>query len=127
MDNKKYGEGTKVIWTDKKRYFGLPISFTRYSIVEKEGVWVKIFYDTGLLSTRHEEVMVYRVFDISLQQSLFDKLFNVGTICLYCKDESMEYFNIIRVKNPFHVRDLISDLVEEQRAEKGFRIGEFHG
>ena len=38
----------------------------------------------------------------------------------------MEYFTILKVKNPFAVRDLISDLVEQQRAEKGFRIGEFH-
>lgn len=126
MSKNIYGEGTNVIWTDKKRYFGLPISFTRYSIVEKEGMWVKIFYDTGLLSTRHEEVMVYRIFDISLHQTLFDKLFNVGTIQLYCKDESMEYFDILKVKNPFQVREIISDLVEQQRAEKGFRIGEFH-
>lgn len=127
MNKQIYGEGTNVIWSDKKRYFGLPISFTRYSIVEKEGVWVKLYYDTGFLSTRHEEVMMYRVFDISLHQSLFDRIFGVGSIQLYCKDESMEYFTILKVKNPFQVRDLISDLVEQQRAEKGFRIGEFHG
>ena len=126
MNKKIFGEGTKVLWTDKKRYFGLPISLTRYSIVEKEGVWLKLFYDTGLLSTRHEEVMLYRVFDISLRQSVFDRMFNVGSILLYCKDESMEYFDSIRVKNPFMVRDLISDLVEKEREEKGFRIGEFH-
>ncbi len=126
MNKKIFGEGTKVLWTDKKRYFGLPISLTRYSIVEKEGVWLKLFYDTGLLSTRHEEVMIYRIFDISLRQSVFDRMFNVGSILLYCKDESMEYFDIIRVKNPFMVRDLISDLVEKEREEKGFRIGEFH-
>ena len=44
---------------------------------------------------------------------------------LYCKDESMEYFDIIRVKNPFQVREIIADLVEQQREEKGFRIKTF--
>ena len=127
MNNKLYGEGTEVVWTDKKRYFGLPISFTRYSIVKKEGAWVKLFCDSGLLSTVHEEVMIYRIFDISMTQSLMDKIFKVGTIHLYCKDESMEYFDIIKVKNPFKVREIIADLVEQQREEKGFRIGEFHG
>ena len=82
MKKNIYGEGTKVVWTDKKRYFGLPISFTRYSIIEKEGSWVKLFYDAGFLSTRHEEVLIYRIFDISLHQSLFDKIFGVGTISL---------------------------------------------
>lgn len=126
MNKQIFGEGTKILWTDKKRYFGLPISFTRYSIVEKEGVWLKLFYDAGFLSTRHEEVLMYRIFDISLHQSVIDRVFNVGTIHLYCKDESNEYFDIIKVKNPFKVRDLISDLVEQQREEKGFRLGEFH-
>ena len=127
MNKERFGEDTNIVWTDKKRYFGLPISFTRYSVVEKPGVWVKLFCDSGLLSTIHEEVMIYRIFDISLSQTLFDKLFGVGTLHLYCKDESMEYFDIIKVKNPFKVRDLLSEIIEQQRQEKGFRIGEFHG
>ncbi len=127
MKKENFGEDTKIIWTDKKRYFGMPISFTRYSLVEKEGSWIKLFLDAGFLSTRHEEVLVYRIFDISVRQTLGDKIFNVGSLYLYCKDESMEYFNIIRVKNPFKVRDIISDYIEKEREEKGFRIGEFHG
>lgn len=126
MNLKRFGEGAQLIWTDKKRYFGMPISFTRYSLVEKEGAWIKLFLDTGLLSTNHEEVLVYRIFDISIHQSLGDKIFNVGSLCLYCKDESMEYFNIIRVKNPFKVRDILSVSIEKEREDKGFRIGEFH-
>lgn len=123
---KKFGESINIIWTDKKRYFGMPISFTRYSIVEKPGMWVKIFYDTGFLSTRHEEIHAYRVFDISLRQTLVDKLFGVGTIILHCKDVSTPYFHMINVKNPFKVREIIAEIVERERAEKGFRIGEFH-
>lgn len=123
---KKYQEDMNIIWKDRKRYWGMQISFTRYSVVEKPGSWVKIFYDVGLLSTRHEEVHAYRVFDISIRQSLFDKMFGVGTIILHCKDLSSPYLYLNKIKNPFQVRNLIAELVERERAEKGFRIGEFH-
>jgi hypothetical protein len=126
MKKDRFGHDTNVIWTDKKRYFGMPISFTRYSVVEKPGMWVKVFLDTGLLSTRHEEVHAYRIFDISIRQTLGDKIFGVGTIILQCKDISAPTLFLVRVKNPFQVRELIAEIVERERAEKGFRIGEFH-
>lgn len=126
MNYKRFGHDVKVIWTDKKRYFGMPISFTRYSVVEKPDSWVKVFYDAGFLSTRHEEVHAYRIFDISIRQSLFDKMFNVGTVILQCKDISQPSLYLIHVKNPFQVREIMAEIVERERAEKGFRIGEFH-
>lgn len=126
MVAKKFGEGTTIIWTDKKRYFGMPISFTRYSVVEKPATWVKVFYDAGLLSTIHEEVHAYRIFDITIKQSLWAKIFGVGTLILHCKDVSIPEFYMINVKNPFKVREVIAEIVERERAEKGFRIGEFH-
>lgn len=126
MNFKRFGHDINIIWTDKKRYFGLPISFTRYSVIEKPDSWVKVFYDVGWLSTRHEEVHAYRIFDISIRQGLFDKLFNVGTIILQCKDISQPSLYLTRVKNPFQVREIIAEIVEKERIEKGFRIGEFH-
>ena len=126
MNKKDFGHDVNVIWTDKKRYFGMPISFTRYSVVEKPDMWVKVFYDVGLLSTRHEEVHAYRIFDLSIRQTLWDKIFGVGTLILQCKDLSAPTLYLVRVKDPFHVRELIAEIVERERAEKGFRIGEFH-
>lgn len=126
MNSEQFGHDVNVIWTDKKRYFGLPISLTRYSIVEKPDSWVKVFYDTGLLSTRHEEVHAYRIFDISIRQTLGDKIFGVGTVILQCKDISQPSLALVRIKNPFQVREIIAEIVERERAEKGFRIGEFH-
>ena len=68
-------KGTKLIWRDRKRYLGMPISFTIYGVYEKEDVWTKLFVQTGLLNTRVEEVHIYRIDDLSVKQSLFDKIF----------------------------------------------------
>ena len=36
----KYGSDCIEHWHDRKRWCGLPLSFTRYSIVEKPGKWL---------------------------------------------------------------------------------------
>ena len=54
------------LWTDKKRtIFGLPISFTRYSLTEE-----RLFIETGFLNKIEDEVRLYRIMDISLRVSL---------------------------------------------------------
>lgn len=127
MNIKRFGENTKVLWKDRKRWCGMPLSFTRYYLIEKENTWLKLFTSIGLLSTVDEEVNVFRIFDISVYQSLFDKLFNVGTITLYVNDESTDKLYIRKVKNPFKVRDLIASHIEKERLKRGFRVTEFHG
>lgn len=126
MARGKFGTDTKIIWHDRKRYFGMPLSFTRYYIVEKPDTWVKVFSDIGFLSTKQEEVHAYRIFDISVRQTLADKIFGVGTIILRCKDISSPDLYLLKVKDPYMVRNTIAEIVERERAEKGFRIGEFH-
>lgn len=125
MDASKFG-GTKVLWHDRKRWCGMPLSFTRYYIVENEGQWLKLFSSIGLFSTEDNEVNFFRIFDISVYQSLFDKMFNVGTITLYVNDESTDTIIIRKVKNPHKVRNLIASLVEKERQKHGFRLTEFH-
>ena len=125
MKKRDYGLGTIIEWTDKKRYWGMPISFTRYSLVSKKDSWSKLFVESGWLSSSVDEVNLFRIFDMQVYQSLFDKMFNVGTITLYTKDESSSIIYLTHVKNPYKVRNLIAQRVEEERAKKGFRVGEF--
>lgn len=126
MAKSKYGADSKIVWKDRKRFMGLPLSFTKYSIVENES-WVKLFKSVGLLSTSYEEVHAYRIIDISLKQSLGDKIFGVGTIILHCDDPSNPYLYLTKVKHPFEVRNTITKIVEREKALRGFRITEFHG
>ena len=125
MKENQFGKNTLVEWTDKKRHLGMPISFTRYSLVSKKDSWTKLFVQSGLFSTSTEEVNLFRIFDMQVYQSLFDKMFNVGTITLYTKDESSSIIYLTNVKNPYKVRNLIAQRVEEEREKKGFRVGEF--
>ena len=124
--NNKYGENANVLWTDKKRILGMPISFTKYSLVENPGEWTKLFVKYGVLSTTIDEVNLYRVYDIKITQSLCQKMFGVGTITLYSNDVTSPLTEIINVKNPYKVRNLLADLIERSRDEKGVRVGEIY-
>ena len=122
---KKYGEGAEVVWKDRKRFMGMPLSFTRYRLVKKRGSWCKIFSDIGLLYSVVEEVNLYRIYDISLMQSFAGKIFNTGTITLFSNDERSPKFVLRNVKDPFKVRDVFSNIIEEQRKLNNVHITEF--
>ena len=107
-------------WQDRKRYFGLPISFTVYSISED-----RLFRESGLLNRTYEEVLLYRIRDISLKRSLGQMIFGVGTITIHSSDKSSGTLEIENVKSPKQVKELIHQLVEESKTRRRFRFGEF--
>lgn len=121
----KFDKDCEVIWHDRKRHFGLPISFYRYYIVKKEGEWVKFFRHKGFLSAIIDEINVYRCYDVSLTISLFDKIFRTGTIEISSNDASAPKFHLRHISNPYKVRDLISSLIEIERKKKHIGITEF--
>lgn len=121
----KWGRNSVVEWQDRKRILGMPISFTKYSLVSNED-WIKIFVKTGLLSTREEEINLYRIYDITMSSSLGEKIFGVGTITLYSKDESTPCLQLLHIKNPNQVRNMLATKIEEEKVKRGFRVAEFN-
>ena len=110
------------LWQDRKRYFGLPISFTVYAVSED-----RLFVETGFLNRKYEEILLYRVRDISLSRSLSQMIFGVGTISLVTSDRTAAELKVVNVKAPKQVKELIHQLVEESKARRGFRFGEYDG
>ena len=114
----------KVIWEDRKRYFGLPISFTRYKIVKQDEMYAKLMNINGFLTTKIEDVNLYRVDDLSVHQSLTNKIFGVGSITVYCRDASCDKIVLRNVKNPYNVYQLLIKMVAEDRKRVGLRQSE---
>ncbi len=121
----KFDKDCEIIWHDRKRYFGLPISFYRYYIVKKEGEWVKFFRHKGFLSAIIDDINVYRCFDVTLIVTLTDKIFRTGTIEISSNDAHAPQFHMRHIANPYKVRDLISSLIEIERKKKRIGITEF--
>ena len=123
---KQYGENAELVWKDRKRFMGMPLSFTRYYLIRKPGAWFKIFRDVGFTYSEIEEVNLYRVVDVSFRQSLFGKMFNTGTITLRTSDETQSNLVLVNVKNPYKVRQMLASYVEEERRIHNVNITEFH-
>ena len=107
------------IWTDRKRHFGLPMSFTKYSLSED-----RLFRETGLLNLNEEEVLLYRVRDVSLSRSLWQRIFGVGTITVHSSDKTSPTLEVINVKDSKSVKELIFINVEKAKEERRMRATE---
>lgn len=105
-----------LLWKDKKRIFGMAISFTRYELTES-----RLLVKTGLLNIREEELRLFRVRDLSTQESLLDRLFGVGSIVLHTSDATSPTLKIQHVKNSMRVKELLSAQVEEARMKNRVR------
>ncbi len=112
---------TPSIWYDRKRtLFGLPWSFTKYRLTED-----RLYVTSGLFNTRHEEIRLYRMLDVTLNRSFGEKLFGLGTLHLCSADRSTPELEIKRIKHSQKVLNLLSDAIEQQRTEKGIIGREF--
>lgn len=109
----------KLLWKDRKRHLGLPVSFTRYALSED-----RLFLSTGLFSIKDEEVLLYRIRDIALSRSLLQRLFGVGTVTVMSSDKSSPTLVLKNVANPLGVKELIHRNVEEMKIRRKVRVGE---
>lgn len=109
------------LWKDKKRYFGLPISFTLYSLSSD-----RLFVKTGPLNERQEETLLYRVKDISMRRGLFQRLFGVGSIILNTNDTSTPTIILHNIKNTEAVKELIHQNVETAKNQRGMAVTEIY-
>lgn len=109
------------IWKDRKRtIFGLPWSFTRYMLTEE-----KLIIDTGLFSRREDEIRLYRIMDITLKRTFRDRIEGVGTIHCCSGDKSTPEFDIARIKNPREVKEMLSELIENERMKRRIGVREY--
>ena len=110
-----------IIWTDRKRIiFGLPWTFTKY-ILTKE----KLLVETGILNKNQEQIRLYRIMDMTLKRSLWQRLFGLGTIHCCTADKSSPELDIQWIPDSENVKELLSDLVEAERMEKRVSSREF--
>ncbi len=110
-----------LVWKDRKRIWcGLPWTFTKYELSSD-----RLVIKTGFFNQNDDEVRLYRILDISLRRSLFQRIFGLGTIRCNSVDKTMKNFDITNIKNSERVKDQLSDLVEESRRSNRVSSREF--
>ncbi len=107
------------LWKDRKRYFGLPLSFTRYSLSDD-----RLFTSVGFLNIKDDEILLYRVRDIDTSRTIWQRIFGVGTVTVVSSDKTMPNLVLQNIKDPVFVKELIHKQVEETKIKRRVRFGE---
>jgi hypothetical protein len=107
-----------IIWKERKRWvlFALPFTLTKYSLSEES-----LYIQTGLLNLNEDEVKLYRITDLTLKRSFFQRIFGLGTIKCCSADKTLGDFDIKNIKSSNCIKKLISECVEKERDRK--RVG----
>ncbi len=107
------------LWHDRKRIFGLPITFTRYALSED-----RLFLKRGFLNVSQDEVVLYRVRDLRVRISLWQRIFGVGTVTVVSTDKSIPELVLKNIRQPNEVKELIHEYVEKMKIARRMRVGE---
>ena len=112
----------EILWADRKRILGMPISFTRYSMDED-----RLYVKKGLLRMELNEILLYRILDVRSTQTLWQRIFGVGTLTLYSADQSCPQLLLKNIKRPEKLHRYLSDVIEKNRQSKGIAGREIVG
>ena len=107
------------IWKDRKRFMGMPLRFTRYAIGED-----RLFLSVGFLNLKDEELLLYRVRDITTSRSLWQRIFGMGTVTVHSSDKTTPALVLKNIKAPMDVKELLHQQVEQAKLQRRMRLGE---
>lgn len=100
---------------ERKRwvFFGLPFTFTIYTVKEEV-----ITVDTGFLSKEENDCYMYKVQDVTLKTSLWERIFGLGTIICYTGDTTNPQLVMAHIKNARAIKDFILEQSEIARRKR---------
>ena len=107
------------LWHDRKRILGMPLSFTRYALSED-----RLFLKRGFLNVHQDEIVLYRVRDLRVSQTLWQRVFGVGTVTVISTDKSIPELALNNIRQPNEVKELIHEYVEKMKVARRMRVGE---
>lgn len=102
------------LWRDRRHVLWFPFSFDRYYIANG-----RLYCRHGFLRQDEHECLLYRILDISLRRTLGNRFCGTGTITLRTTDASDPLLTLKNIKHSRAVKEMLSNLIEEERTKKG--------
>ena len=102
----------------------IPIAFWRWLTLRCTSYVLtseRLRITTGVFSRRSEELELYRVKDLTVEQPFFQRLFGLGRLILHTSDRTNPTVVLPAISDVQELRDTVRGRVEPLRATKGVR------
>lgn len=109
----------ETIWEGRSQTLIPEMGKTHYKITTE-----RIVVRTGRLRTSEEDIELYRLKDISVNQTLLQKAQNIGDIKITSTDVSHKEMVLEKVPDPFDLKEKIREAANEMRDKKNISIRE---
>lgn len=102
-------------YVERKRwvFLGLPFTFTKYTVQED-----MITINSGFLRSVENDCYMYKVQDVVLTATLFEKMVKLGTITCYTGDTTHPLLVLKHIRNAREIKDFILEQSEEARRRR---------
>jgi membrane protein YdbS with pleckstrin-like domain len=96
---------------------------TRYRLTSE-----RLFWREGILSRKNEEMELYRITDVKLEQGIIETLLKVGTVVVISTDATTPTLRLMHLANPEEFKEKLRRAYRAEAARMGVRRSEFmHG
>lgn len=99
-------------FVERKRwlFLGLPFTFTKYTITDD-----MLTIDSGLLKTVENDCYMYKIQDVQLTMTLFEKIMGLGTVICFTGDTTDPKLELVHIK---HAKDVKNYILEQSEAAR---------
>lgn len=102
-------------YKERKRwlFFGLPFTFTKYTVTEE-----KLVVNKGFFKLQEDTCYLYKIIDVKLERTLLERMCGTGTIICYTGDVSDKVISLTHIRNSKPINDFILEQSEEMRRKR---------